>query len=299
MKLGLSSEGVTARYGYEKGFEMVKKSGFDTVDINVNKYWKNEDSCFYKSEDEFLSYFYNLKKICDDLELEISQTHGLFTPCVPDEKLSQHTKWGAELVLKATSLLGAPYCVFHNVKLREWEDISMSDERMILENKKFFQDFLTPLCEKYNVSFSLETHGKSTLKNGPVLDFVGNAKKLRKSFDEIKSDYKSFCLDTGHSNEAHFYGGYDVCETIKILGSDIQTLHLHDNQGFYDSHLMPLLGSKGAIEWDKVFDALDEVGFKGSYNWELGLSCFGNYLDKALPFIAGYLRNFTENKGRM
>ena len=299
MKLGLSSEGVTARYGYEKGFEMVKKSGFDTIDINVNKYWKNEDSVFYKSEDEMLTHFADVKKICDNLELEIFQTHGLLTSCVSDEKLSEHIKWGAELMLKATSLLGARYCVFHNVKLREWEDISTSDERMLLENKKFFQDFLTPLCKQYNVFFSLETHGKSTLKEGPVLDFVGDARNLKKSFDSIESDYKSFCLDTGHSNEAHFYGACNVVEAIKIFGKDIKTLHLHDNQGFYDSHLMPLVGAKGAIEWDKVFDTLEEVGYKGSYNWEISLSCFGNYLDKALPFIAGYLRNFTENKGRM
>lgn len=299
MKLGLSSGKVTFLYGNENGFKMIKKAGFDTVDINVSAYLGKEDCIFKKSEDEISTHFYNLKKICDDVELEISQTHGLFTPCVPDEELAKQTRWEAEMVLKATSLLNSPYCVFHNVKLKQWEEVSLSDETMLSENKKFFGDFLTPLCEKYNVGFSMETHGRTILKEGSVLDFVGDTYNLRKSFDMIESDYKSFCLDTGHSNEAHYYGACDVAETTKILGKDIKTLHLHDNQGFYDSHLMPLIGAQGAVEWDKVFDILDEVGYKGSYNWELNLGYFGNYLEESLPFIGSYLRRFTENKGRM
>ena len=88
-------------------------------------------------------------------------------------------------------------------------------------------------------------------------------------------------------------------ESIKALGSNIEVLHLHDNQGFYDSHLMPINGAFGAIDWAVVFDTLEEVGYKGSYNWELNLGYFGNYLDKSLPFIHNYLRYFTENKGRI
>lgn len=52
---------------------------------------------------------------------------------------------------------------------------------------------------------------------------------MKKSFDMLESEYKTFCLDTGHSNEAHFYGGPTVQDTISILGKDITALHLHDN----------------------------------------------------------------------
>ena len=300
MKLGLSCEKVVSLYGFETGLKMIKDSGFDAVDIELCKYRREENSIFYKSEDEFISYFHNIKKICDDLELEISQTHGALVTCIPDENESAKIKWEADLELKASKILGSPYCVFHNVQYRHWENISMSDETMLSENKKFFQDFLSPLCEKYGVGFSLETHGKSMISTGAVVDFVGNANNFRKSFDSIESNYKSFCLDTGHANEAYFYGGTDVIETIKTLGKDIKTLHLHDNQGVYDSHLMPLIGAnRGAIKWDEVFDTLAEVGYNGVYNWELNLRYYGNYLDKAVEFMGGFLRHFTENKGRI
>ena len=299
MKLGISSAGITRRYGIKEGFKLIKNSGFDSVDISFSGYKKEEDTIYSVSEDEFLSYFYNVKKICDDLELEISQTHGRLTTCVPEEDLSEKIRINSELDLKASGILKAPVCVFHSIKLKQWEGVNLSEDFLLLKNKEFFEDYLSPLCEKYNVKFAQETHGASVLSTGPVLDFLGDGRNLRKSSDLINSKWKAFCLDTGHTNEAIHYGGPDMYETIKTLGDRIEVLHLHDNQGFYDSHLMPLNGAHKAVDWAVVFDTLEEVGYKGVYNWELGLGCFGSYLDKALPFIGGYLRNFVDNKGRI
>ncbi|MBE7020687.1 MAG: sugar phosphate isomerase/epimerase [Ruminococcaceae bacterium] len=299
MKLGISSAGVTNRYGIEEGFKLIKQSGFDSVDISLTGYSKEADTVYNVSEDEFLSYFSNIKKICDDLELEISQTHGRLTTCVPEKDLCEAIKINSELDLKASGILNAPVCVFHGVKLKQWEGVCLEEDFLLAKNKEFFEDYLTPLCEKYKVKFALETHGCSKISTGSVLDYVGDARNLRKSFDLIDSKWKSFCFDSGHTNEAIYYGGPGMYESIKALGESIEVLHLHDNQGFYDSHLMPLNGAFGAIDWAVVFDALNEVGYKGAYNWELGLGCFGNYLDQALPYIHGYLRNFINNKGRI
>ncbi len=300
MKLGISSGGIIRRYGLEEGFKLIKRSGFDSVDISFSAYKKEEEGNIYSaSEDEFLSYFSNAKKVCDDLEIEISQTHGRLTTCVPEEDLSEKIKKNSELDLKASNILKSPVCVFHSVKLKQWESVSLEEDFLLLKNKEFFEDYLTPLCQKYNVKFALETHGSSILSTGPVLDFIGDVKNLRRSFDMIDSKWKAFCLDTGHTNEAHYYSGPDMYTSIKTLGKDIEVLHLHDNQGFYDSHLLPLNNALGAIDWAVVFDTLEEVGYKGTYNWELNLGYFGNYLDKALPFIGGYLRNFVDSRGRI
>ena len=300
MKLGISAAGLMKRFGVEEGLKLVKKSGFDTVDISFSGYKKEEAANVYSaSEDEFLSYFYKVKKACDDYELEVSQTHGRLTTCVPEEDLSEAIKVNSELDLKASNLLKAPVCVFHSIKLRQWENVCLEEEFLLNKNKEFFEDYLTPLCKKYNVKFAQETHGSSRLIDGPVLDFLGDAINLRKSFDLINSDYKCFCLDTGHTNEAIYYGGPDMYSSIKALGSDIKVLHLHDNQGFYDSHLIPMNQAYGAIDWGLVFDALEEVGYNGTYNWELNLSYYGNYVEKSLEFLGGFLRHFVDNKGRI
>lgn len=299
MKLGISSAAIIRRYGVEEGFKLIKKSGFDSVDIGFTTYKREEDTIYKVSEDEFLSYFSDVKKVCNDLELEISQTHGRLTTCVPQEDLSEKIIINSELDLKASSILKAPVCVFHSVKLKQWEQVCLEADFLLSKNKDFFENFLTPLCEKYKVKFAQETHGSSVLTTGAVLDFLGDARNLRKSFDMIDSKWKAICFDTGHANEARYYGGPGMYESIKVLGKNIEVLHLHDNQGFYDSHLMPLNNAYGAIDWEIVFNTLEEVGYKGTYNWELNLSYYGNYLDKALPFISGYLRNFINNRGKI
>ena len=298
MKLGISCKGAVMKYGYEKALKLIKESGFDTVDVNLHTYWADEESVFYKSEDEFLSHFDYVKKLCNNLELEISQTHGMLTSCVPDKEESEHIKWGSEMEIAASAVLGAPVCVFHSVKGKQFEKISLDGDFLLQKNKEFFE-FLSRACEKHNVKFAMETHGKTILETGAEMDFVGDVRNLRKSFDMINSDYKTFCLDTGHLNEIVQYGAMLPHEAIPVLGKDISCLHLHDNTGNRDSHLMPLPAAGGAVNWPEVFSALDEVGYSGVYNWELQLLNFGDILDEALPFIGRYLRYFTENKGHI
>lgn len=299
MKTGISCGVITAAFGWEKGLELIKKSGFDAVDIDVCNYWKNTDSVYYKSEDEFYTYFNNIKKICDNLELEISQTHGMLTTCVPDKAESDDIKWGSEMEIKATDALKAPVCVFHSVKLRQWEDVCLEPEFMHKRNIEFFQDFLTPVCEKYNVKFGIETHGRSLISTGSVMDFMGDARNLKENFDRIKSDYKTICLDTGHLNEIVCFGAPTVPESIKILGSDIKTLHLHDNEGNFDGHHVPYTGGKDNINWTETFEALDDIGYNGVYNYELNLRRYEVVLEEAVMFFGKYLRIFTENKGHI
>ena len=299
MKIGLSCREVLERYGIENGLRLIKKSGFDCVDLNVRNFYIDKNSVFYKSEDEFLSFFYHIKKICNDLELEISQTHGMFTISVPDREETESIKWGSEMEIKATSVLGALYCVFHSVKKRQWEFINLEPEFLHEKNVEFFQDFLTPVCEKYNVKYAIETHGLTKLSTGPEMDFIGDAQVLKENFDMINSSFKAFCMDTGHTNEIVRFGAPTVPETIRILGKDIKVLHLHDNEGYYDSHLPPLISGKNNINWEETFDALDEIGYSGVYNYELLLARFGTHLDDYLKFLGKFLREFTKSKGRV
>jgi len=300
MKIGLSCGEVTKKYGYENGLKLIKESGFNSVDIDLTEFGNSDSDIYSASEDEFLTFFHNIKKRCDELELEVSQTHGRLTTCVPEPEISERIKRNALLDMKASAVLGSPVCIFHSIKCRQWEDICLEPEFMLKKNKEFFDDFLDPICQRYRVKFALETHGKTRLSTGPKMDFVGDGRNLKTSFDMLESEYKTFCLDTGHSNEAHFFGAEPtVQDTIRILGADITTLHLHDNQGFRDSHLTPMVNCADAIEWEEVFKALLEIGYKGVYNWEINLKYYGNFLREALPFLGKYLRCFTENLGKI
>jgi sugar phosphate isomerase/epimerase len=75
--------------------------------------------------------------------------------------------------------------------------------------------------------------------------------------DQWNAENKGVCLDTGHANQA----GLDVPSAIRRLGTRIKHLHLQDNHGGpIDEHL-PI--GQGIIDWDAVFEALDEIGYEG------------------------------------
>jgi sugar phosphate isomerase/epimerase len=70
------------------------------------------------------------------------------------------------------------------------------------------------------------------------------------------------CLDTGHQ---HRHGS--VADAIRTAGSAIITLHIHDNHGERDEHIMPL---DGTIAWPPVIGALRAIGYPGVFMYEIG-----------------------------
>ena len=107
-------------------------------------------------------------------------------------------------------------------------------------------------------------------------------------------DYFVTCADTGHSNKATRFGNPSPADVIRLLGSSLEVLHLNDNDTFTDQHKMPF---SGTIDWDDVFNALDEIGYKGVYNMELNLNCYGD--DMAVDtaeFAIKTLRNYINKR---
>ena len=60
-----------------------------------------------------------------------------------------------------------------------------------------------------------------------------------------------------------------------MCGGDVTVLHLNDNDTFTDQHKPPLSGS---LDWKDIMKALKEIGYKGIYNMEVNLACFGDAL---------------------
>ncbi len=77
------------------------------------------------------------------------------------------------------------------------------------------------------------------------------------------SSYLGICLDTGHLNLA---GGRQAA-FIRSAGQRLQALHLADNDGTADQHLMPY--GRGTVRWEEVVPALREVGYHGLFNFEI------------------------------
>jgi len=115
-------------------------------------------------------------------------------------------------------------------------------------------------AEKNGVIIALEN-----LRKPEYLDFL---------FDNIKSDKLKFCYDSGHNN----------CFTPKIdclkkYGDKLIALHLHDNDGICDQHLLPF---DGTIDWKHIMEQLKNINYKGALTLEID----AQYIDVSQEFTA-------------
>lgn len=290
-KIGLTCNVVLKRYGIDRGLEICKESGFDAIDFGFGSYTLKE-GIYTASDDEFESHFAAIKKKADDLELIISQTHGRTGTYWPgDEQHNADVDRYCELDLRASSILGSPSCVIHFINNTRWG--KQTPEFLHQTSGEMF-DKMIPFAEKYKVNIALETFGAAKIQGARIRDFFADPREFKYQFDRLNTQYKTMCVDSGHTHEAESFWVPPPEEMIRILGKDVTILHLHDNNGHYDDHLLP---GQGNINWPAVFESLEDIGYSGVYNFELANGFAGRLLEDYMHFIGKYLREFVDSCG--
>lgn len=275
-KVSLSTFNLQYHFGDIRALEIAREIGCDAVDFNLYEDAydvRNPDSIYSKSDDEIIAYFSTLKAKADDLGLTIAQTHGRGSTFRFDEDFNKATMENARLDCLATKILGAPVTVFHTVSnIATGPD---ADKQWMRDTAfELFNTFLA-YAKQYGVMIATETFGDAP--DYGICNQFGYADEFIESYKRIASygdnaDYFKICVDTGHSNKASRFGNPLAPEVIRMCGSNIACLHLNDNDTIKDQHKIPMTGT---INWNDVFDALDEVGYNGYYNMELNLTNFG------------------------
>lgn len=86
---------------------------------------------------------------------------------------------------------------------------------------------------------------------------------LLRVLDAVDSPRLGICLDTGHLNMAD----RDQAAFIRGAGVRLQALHIADNEGVSDQHMMPY--GRGTVDWQTVIPPLKETGYAGLFNLEI------------------------------
>jgi sugar phosphate isomerase/epimerase len=79
--------------------------------------------------------------------------------------------------------------------------------------------------------------------------------------EELETPHVGICLDVGH---AHLDG--DLVDAIEVAAGHLAAVHVHDNLGRADGHLVPF---DGAIDWPAALTTLQKVGYDGALMFEL------------------------------
>jgi L-ribulose-5-phosphate 3-epimerase len=107
------------------------------------------------------------------------------------------------------------------------------------------------------VTLALETHKGLTQ----------NATAMLKLINEINHEHVKLNFDTG--NIAYYNQGVDPCAELERVKDHVRNVHLKDNRGQFEDWYFPAVGDGGSVNFTRVREILDGVGFMGPYTIEI------------------------------
>ena len=282
LKTGIKSSGYFGLYDYGDGLKKIKKHGFDCIDFQG---FLSPDGELYKlGERDFRNYFISLKSAAQSAGIEIWQTHATWQHDERTKQSRDEFLKKLEMSIKACGIMGCRYLVIHPSMPYGWDEepsVKTAYDYTIERLEK-----LLPSAQAEDVVLCVEN---MPFKKGHSFSSVSEIKSIIKRFND---PYIKACFDTGHCNVS----GENHYETIKLLGSDLVCLHVHDDFGRQDRHLIPF---QGAIDWHGFAKGLKEIGFSGCISLETIIETktpepMKEQMQIALSGIARYLAEYVE-----
>lgn len=89
------------------------------------------------------------------------------------------------------------------------------------------------------------------------------AADLLRILDRVNSPALGICLDTGHLNLVQG----DPCKFLEEAGDKLIALHIADNLGNADHHMLPC--GRGTVNWKAFMPKLKESPYRGLFNFEV------------------------------
>lgn len=107
------------------------------------------------------------------------------------------------------------------------------------------------------VTLALETH------KGPT----ENAAAMLALMSEVDHPHVLLNFDTG--NIGYYNAGVDPCDELEKVKHLVRNVHVKDNRGRPEDWYFPAVGDGGAVNFTRVREILDGVGYKGAYTIEI------------------------------
>lgn len=208
--------------------------GYDGIDMAFDYCVSRDDFPFMT--DNYESWAYSLRNEAEKLGVSYTHSHAPFDTEAKGRLV--------ERTFKCANILGAKYLVVHpfydnaDGRIYDTDVFVSSNVRAIKEMLEY--------AEKYKVILLAEN----------LLEAASTpAHTLSRMVEEIDSPWFGWCYDTGH---AHATGG--TLEEFRTVSRVPLSLHVQDNNGDWDDHLIP---GDGNIDWGEFLRSLKSMGYKG------------------------------------
>lgn len=248
-------------------FRTIAEAGFDGVDVGFERFWTSAQIRHQiipetvASEEAFFEAVAPYGAAAKKYGLSVFQTHAPYPGLAPDEATDELLRKVLNWAVRATAELGADKMIYHPVK-----SFAEADENWVRTMEVC--ESLIPAAKQYGVTICLENLFK-TFKSGELTklmastcsDYAAATRKIDELNAAAGREVFGFCLDTGHA----LIAGLDEKDMAATLGSRLKALHIHDNDGVHDQHLMPYVG---AVDWERFLAGLAAADYRGVLSFE-------------------------------
>ena len=285
MKIGICCE-FYERWKDQR-YRKMREFGFTHVDYGM----ANTELRFYSCSDAELEIMMlHEKALMEEAGIGISQVHGPWRWPAQDSTREEREERMEKMKrsIRATALLGCKNWVIHPLMPCGPEEKDTADAQTTWDLNRSFMSELLETAKAHDVTICLE--------NMPLPEFsMGSPMEVLSFVKMMNDDHFKICLDTGH---ASVYEELSPADAVRLLGDEIRVLHVHDNRGKGDLHLLPYFGF---IDWNDFGRALKEIGFQGVFSYEAFLfpGLPDEYLEEFSRILVRIAREILSDDGSM
>lgn len=227
--------------------DYMSQMGFDGIDMSFEN--------IKRFDDALMCVLYSAANRASKCNLDIPMCHLPFYMPNPDsdtlmERFADELRQGID----AAAFMKIKLAVTHPIAYHsQWHNY----DEWIKKNT----EFLSPIIEyanKKNVKICIENMaGRPDTEH----DHLYGSRAVEISILAEQFD-SGLCWDFGHANLC----GLDISEEFLHLGKRLECVHIHDNDGRKDLHLLPFYGN---IDWRQAVNCLRSVGYDGCLDLEV------------------------------
>ncbi|HKL12358.1 MAG TPA: sugar phosphate isomerase/epimerase [Halanaerobiales bacterium] len=239
MKLGVSTS-VYLHNNLKEAIKKIANLNFEYIEL-----WGEPPHLWFENID--YKYLKDIKKELQKRDLKATfhaPAHDVdltsMNPGIRKESIKQHIK-----AIEIASFLEANLMVVHTGSYYPGDKKGSENGKNRLYKSL---NKILPYAEQHDIIIALENYpvGENAIFNSPE-----NVKKILGDFN---SKFLKITLDIGHANLTKI----SAVEYLNKLKEEIVHLHINDNFGQADEHLIP---GKGNIDYKKLLQTIKEINY--------------------------------------
>lgn len=241
-RLKLSKSVKYVKEHYQDMLDDAKRLNFDAIDLDLCEYWKQRDNEVeeLKNLPNVLEAVKNSGVTLNAIHISFGE-HWDFSSPTPEKRQEALDNFRALLPLTEKY---SPFCyIIHG----SWEPIEIEDRPKHIEA---LRDSLKQMASWTKTPIALE--------NLPRTCMFNTSDEGLEIVEGIDGVY--ICCDVNH------FLFENPVDAIYKLGSRIITSHISDYDFVNERHWLP---GEGQIDWMKLIEAFEKVGFSGAFNYEV------------------------------